>query len=60
MSRLILGQELQHLPEGELLALFNAVSQELTCSDPDTPERRNALGSLENIKRVLNQRNFTM
>lgn len=56
MSRLILGQELKHLREGELLALFNAVSFELNRSNPDTPERRNALASLENIQRELNQR----
>ncbi len=60
MSRLILGQELQHLSEGELLALFNVVSTELIRSEPQTNQRRNALGSLENIKRVLKQRNFTM
>ena len=56
MSRLILGQELQHLKEGELPALFNAVSLELTRSKPGTYQRRNALASLENIQRTLNQR----
>ncbi len=56
MSRLILGQELKHLREGELLALFNAVSFELNRSKPDTPKRRNAIASLENIQRELNHR----
>ncbi|MCP4211443.1 MAG: hypothetical protein GY764_08185 [Halieaceae bacterium] len=56
MSRLILGQELKHLREGELLALFNAVSLELHRSNPETPERRNAFASLENIQRELNHR----
>lgn len=56
MSRLITGQELKHLKEGELLALFNAVSLELNRSKPDTPKRRNALASLENIQREINHR----
>lgn len=53
MSRLITGQELKHLKEGELHALFNAISLELACSEPGTPEHDNALASLENIKREL-------
>lgn len=56
MSRLILGQELKALSEGALHALFNAVSLELNRSKPDTPERRDALASLENIQREINHR----
>ena len=56
MSRLILGNELYGKSESELFALFNTASAELIRSEPGTPERRNALASLENIQRVLVQR----
>ena len=35
--------------EQELSGLFTTVSQTLARTDPGTPERRNALGLLENI-----------
>ncbi len=56
MSSLITAWELQNRTEKELCALFRKVSQEAAQSDPGTPERRNAVASLENINRALNTR----
>ena len=50
--RLITSFDLANRSETELAVLFWAVTRTLTCSDPDTPERRNALASLENISRA--------
>ena len=47
--RLISNLELQQRSESELSALFRAVSEELVRTSRGSPERRNALGSLENI-----------
>jgi hypothetical protein len=47
--KLITNHELQKLTERELSALFCTVSQGLVCTTRQSPERRNALGSLENI-----------
>lgn len=47
--KLISNHELQKLTEKELTALFSTVSQALVCTRRQSPERRNALGSLENI-----------
>lgn len=56
MSRLIQSHDLTHLRESELLALYRAVAQELAQSDPHSTAHRYALASLENIRRVINQR----
>lgn len=50
--RLISSHELSHRSDTELAVLFGMVSQALVRSDRETPERRNALASLENIGRV--------
>jgi len=47
--KLITNHELQKLTERELTALFCTVSQGLVRTRRESPERRNALASLENI-----------
>jgi hypothetical protein len=47
--KLITNHELQALTERELSALFSTVSQGLIHTRRESPERRNALASLENI-----------
>ena len=49
--KLISSYELRRHTEAELSALFGRVSKGLTITRRDTPERRNALASLENITR---------
>lgn len=49
--RLISNYELQKYTDSELSALFRTVSQELVRTVRGSPERRNALASLENISR---------
>lgn len=51
--RLITSYELAGHAQKELQALFNTVSNELACTEAGTPERRNALASLENIGRAM-------
>lgn len=50
--KLISNYELQKKSDSELTALFRAVSQGLILTGRGSPERRNALASLENISRV--------
>jgi hypothetical protein len=50
--RLILNIELHNRSESELSALFCTVSKGLVRTKMGTPERRNALASLENISRA--------
>lgn len=50
--RLISNHELQRWSESELSALFCKVSKELVRTKRGSPERRNALASLENINRA--------
>ena len=50
--RLILEYELHRRSENELSALFGQVSKGLVLTQRGTPERRNALASLENISRA--------
>ena len=52
--KLITSVELSNKTETELRALFGMVSKALVQTDRGTPERRNALASLENINRTLN------
>ena len=49
--KLILNCELQKRSESELSALFCTVSKGLVHTRRGSPERRNALASLENISR---------
>ncbi|MCB1380901.1 MAG: hypothetical protein KDK89_21415 [Alphaproteobacteria bacterium] len=56
MDRLIQPQELQTHTEAQLRALLFDVNQAIACLQPGTPAHRNAIGSLENIRRVLVQR----
>ena len=49
--KLISAHELQNHSANELSALFGHVSRGLVGTKRDTPERRNALASLENIAR---------
>jgi hypothetical protein len=50
--KLISNHELQKRSDSELSALFRAVSQGLVCTSRGSPERRNALASLDNISRA--------
>ena len=50
--KLISNHELHKQSESELAALFSAVSKGLVRTARGSPERRNALASLENISRV--------
>jgi len=53
MCQLFLPHSLQHLSLSELWALHSKILIELTRSDIGSPERRNALASLENIERAM-------
>jgi hypothetical protein len=50
--KLISSHELQQRTESELSALFRTVSEGLVRTSRGSPERRNALASLENISRA--------
>ena len=52
MSKLICNHELQKHTASELSALFCTVSKGLVRTKRGSPERRNALASLENISRA--------
>ena len=54
--KLISAFELHRRSEGELSALFGAVSRGLAATERGSPERRNALASLENISRARRER----
>ena len=54
--RLMVNYELHKRNEKELSALFGHVSKRLCTTGRGTPERRNALASLENISRVRAQK----
>ncbi len=54
--RLITRFELAEKPKTELYALLRNVFNELARSKPDTPDRRNALASIENIQREIGSR----
>ena len=53
MCRIITASELNNKTSNELSALFYKVSQAVAKSEPGSPERRNALASLENISRAM-------
>ena len=50
--KLIVNSELRHRSESDLAALFGKVSKALVRTRRGSAERRNALGSLENIARA--------
>ncbi len=50
--KLISAFELERRSEKELCALFHEVSQKLVRTKRNSPARRNALGTLENITRA--------
>lgn len=54
--KLISSHELQERSESELSALFRTVSKGLIRTHKGSPERRNALASLENISRARSLR----
>jgi len=54
--KLILNHELEKRSESELSALFCTVSKALVHTKRGSPERRNALASLENISRARSVR----
>ena len=54
--KLIGSHELQKRSESELSALFCTVSKGLVRTKKGSPERRNALASLENISRARSLR----
>ena len=56
MNRIITAAELQNRPLKELKVAFKKAQQDLTKSAPNSPERHNALASLENIRRAMNSR----
>ena len=56
--RLITSFELSNKHENELSALFSGISRMLVMTEEGTPERRNALASLENINRARGPRAF--
>ena len=51
--RLVTRFELARLTETELRALLRRAFNELAKSKPNTPQRRNALASIEAIQKVL-------
>ena len=56
MTHLITNHELGRLSLAELQGFYRKVFNQLAQSQPGSPERRNALASLENIQRELNRR----
>jgi hypothetical protein len=54
--KLIVSHELQERSKSELSALFCTVSKGLIRTAQGSPERRNALASLENISRARSLR----
>jgi hypothetical protein len=54
--KLVLNHELEKRSESELSALFCTVSKGLIRTAQGSPERRNALASLENISRARSVR----
>ncbi|MBV1886485.1 MAG: hypothetical protein KUG61_05340 [Parvibaculaceae bacterium] len=56
MNGIITTAELQYRTTGKLKAAFYKAQQELSRSNPNTAECRNAPASIENINRALNSR----
>lgn len=58
MSRLITRFELAALGDAELHALYRDLFNALARSNRETPERRNALASLENLESEITARRY--
>ena len=56
MSKIILASELKGRTLSELWSLYAHVERQLTQSAVNSADRRNALASLENIRRAINAR----
>jgi len=56
MCRIITESELTNKTDIELSALFRKVSREIVNSESDSPKRRKALASLDNINRAMRVR----
>ena len=56
MCRIITESELINKTDIELSALFRKVAEEIANSEIGSPERRNALASLDNISRAMRTR----
>lgn len=56
MQKLIVAAEITGRTEKELSTIYARVTRELTQSEAGTPERRNALASLDNVVTELNVR----
>lgn len=56
MIALLTMYELQGLTDQQLGALHQLLLTLLMTTNPDTPDRRNILATLENIERALKQR----
>ena len=54
--KLITAHELNRRSANELSALFGEISRGLVLTQRGTPERRNALATLENIERARTQK----
>ena len=57
--RLITSVDLSNRTETELRGLFGMISKALVQTERDTPDRRNALASLENISRAMCRKHQT-
>lgn len=56
MSKVFTMAALQSRSESELRTIFRKAHDDLARSAPGSAERRNALATIENVTRVLNQR----
>jgi len=56
MSKIFTAAALDHYSVPELRTLFRQARLDLTASEAETPERRDALASLENISRAIAKR----
>jgi len=56
MSKLFTMAALGSRSDCELRAIFKAAHDDLARSKAGSPERRNALATMENVTRVINQR----
>ena len=56
--KLITRFEMAAKNESELYSLLREAFNELSRSEPDTYQRRNALASIENIQREIGSRGF--
>lgn len=56
MSKVFTVAHLQARSESELRVIFKKAHDDLARSAPGSAERRNALATIENVTRVLNQR----